>query len=140
MSLNGTIPTFTDTFPMSVIAVPAQAVDATQALNRSAGVWKPKVLRGRSLNYRATLLSCGCVYTDRSVPLGKYCRSSPLVFSLDPRWRRRSRLALTLREREEISRGIAAARGTIDGAAGCASRAAHDKSSSGGNIPLQCHR
>jgi len=72
-------------YSMSAIAVLAQAIDATQALNRSAGVWKPKVLRGRSLNYRATLLSCGCVYTDRSVPLGKYCRSSPLVFSLDPR-------------------------------------------------------
>jgi len=46
---------------MSVIVVPAQAVDATQALNRWAGVWKPKVLRGRSLSCRATLLSCGCV-------------------------------------------------------------------------------
>jgi hypothetical protein len=32
--------------------LPAQAVDATQALNRSAGVWKPKVLRGRSLSCR----------------------------------------------------------------------------------------
>src|SRR5215471_590342 len=37
--------------------LPAQAVDATQALNRSAGVWKPKVLRGRSLSCRAPLLS-----------------------------------------------------------------------------------
>ena len=52
------------------MGLPAQTVDATQALNRSAGVWKPKVLRGRSLSCRATLLSCGCVYTDRSVPLG----------------------------------------------------------------------
>src|SRR5215471_1449441 len=69
----------------STHGVPAQAVDATQALNRSAGVWKRKVLRGRSLSCRATLLSCACVYTDRSVPLGKYCRSRPLVFSLDPR-------------------------------------------------------
>ena len=34
---------------------------------------------------RATLLSWACEYTDRSVPFGKYCRSRPLVFSLEPR-------------------------------------------------------
>src|SRR5262249_16831312 len=81
----GTTRTFRDVRAMSVIAVPAQAIDATQALNRSAGVWKPKVLRGRSLSCRATLLSCACVYTARFVPLGEYCRSRPLVFSWDPR-------------------------------------------------------
>ena len=32
------------------IALPAQPVDATQALNLSAGVSNPKVLRGRSLS------------------------------------------------------------------------------------------
>jgi hypothetical protein len=31
------------------------------------------------------LLSWACEYTDRSVPFGKYCRSRPLVFSLEPR-------------------------------------------------------
>jgi hypothetical protein len=31
-------------------AVPAQPVDATHALNRSAGVSNPSVLRGRSFN------------------------------------------------------------------------------------------
>ena len=64
---------------------PAQAIDATQALNRSAGVANPRVLRGRSLSCRATLLSCVCEYTDKSVPFGKYCLSRPLVFSFDPR-------------------------------------------------------
>jgi hypothetical protein len=81
----GTKRSFGDVRAMVAIEVPAQTVDATQALNRSAGVRKPKVLRGRLLSCRATLLSCACVYTDRSVPLGKYCRSRPLVFSLDPR-------------------------------------------------------
>jgi hypothetical protein len=56
---------------------PAQAIDATQALNRSAGVANPRVLRGRSLSCPATLLSCVCEYTDKSVPFGKYCLSRP---------------------------------------------------------------
>ena len=64
---------------------PSQPVDATHALNRSAGVSNSNVLRGRSLSCRATLFRCACEYTDKSVPLGKYCRSRPLVFSLDPR-------------------------------------------------------
>jgi hypothetical protein len=33
---------------MSVLALPAQPVDATQALNLSAGISNDKVLRGRS--------------------------------------------------------------------------------------------
>jgi hypothetical protein len=65
---------------LNLFELPAQAVDATQALNRSAGVSKPKVLRGRSLSWRATWLRRSCVYTDKSVPFGKYCRSRPLVF------------------------------------------------------------
>ena len=44
----------------SIFHVPAQVVDATQALNRSAGVANPRVLRGRSLSCRATLLSWAC--------------------------------------------------------------------------------
>src|SRR5262249_7601967 len=65
--------------------VPAQVVDATRALNRSAGVANPRVLRGRSLSCRATLLSRACEHTDKSVPFGKYCGGRPLVFSLEPR-------------------------------------------------------
>jgi hypothetical protein len=63
----------------------AQPVDATHALNRSAGVSKPKVLRGRSFNWHATALSFACECTDKSVPLGKYCLNNRLVFSLEPR-------------------------------------------------------
>jgi len=37
------------------IALPAQPVDATQALNLSAGVSNAMVLRGRSFSWRATL-------------------------------------------------------------------------------------
>src|SRR5438105_15856914 len=65
--------------------VPAQPVDATQALNFSAGVSNPRVLRGRSLSWRATLLRWACEYTDKSAPFGKYCLSRPLVFSLELR-------------------------------------------------------
>src|SRR5712671_1985676 len=71
--------------PMSAFGVPAQPVDATQALNFSAGVSNPRVLRGRSLSWRATLLRWACEYTDKSAPFGKYCLSRPLVFSLEPR-------------------------------------------------------
>ena len=38
------------TMTLSVIDVPAQPVDATPALNLSAGVSNPKVSRGRSLS------------------------------------------------------------------------------------------
>ena len=41
--------------PCPLMKLPAQLVDATQALNLSAGVSNPKVLRGRSLSWRATL-------------------------------------------------------------------------------------
>src|SRR5438309_10749282 len=44
--------------------LPAQPVDATQALNFSAGVSNRRVLRGRSLSWRATLLRWACEYTD----------------------------------------------------------------------------
>ena len=65
--------------------LPSQPVDATQALNRSAGVSNSSVLRGRSLSSRATLFRCACECTDKSVPFGKYCRSRPFVFSFEPR-------------------------------------------------------
>src|SRR3974377_531354 len=69
-------------------ALPVQPVDATQALNLSAGVSNPRVLRGRPLSWRATLFRWACEYTDRSAPFGKYCLSRPLVFSLEPRCQR----------------------------------------------------
>src|SRR5258707_4361545 len=69
----------------AALPLPAQPVDATQALNFSAGVSNPRVLRGRSLSWRATLLRCACEYTDKSAPFGKYCLSRPLVLSFEPR-------------------------------------------------------
>ena len=48
----------------------------------SAGVFQPSVLRGRPFSSSATSASCSGEWADRSVPLGKYWRSSPLVFSL----------------------------------------------------------
>src|SRR5262245_12912701 len=73
-SVPGTFATSQERGSTSALEVPAQVVDATQALNRSAGVANPRVLRGRSLSCRATLLSWACEYTDKSVPFGKYCR------------------------------------------------------------------
>jgi hypothetical protein len=61
--------------------LPAQSANATHALNLSAGVSNSGVLRGRSLSCRATLFRSACECTDKSVPLGKYCRSNPFVFS-----------------------------------------------------------
>ena len=52
-------------------ALPAQPVDATHALNVSAGVANSSVLRGRSLSCRATASKCSCECTDRFVLLGK---------------------------------------------------------------------
>ena len=51
----------------------------------SAGVFQPSALRGLSLSAAATAsISSRCI-RDRSVPLGKYWRRSPLVFSFVPR-------------------------------------------------------
>jgi hypothetical protein len=61
----------------------------------SMGVANAKRLRGRSLSSSATVSRSVSVTVAKSVPLGKYWRSSPLVFSLGPRchgaWGRRSR-------------------------------------------------
>ena len=51
----------------------------------SAGVFHPRVLRGRPLRASAISARSEAVCTLRSVPLGRYWRSSPLVFSLLPR-------------------------------------------------------
>ena len=55
----------------SRFSVPAQPVDATHALNVSAGVANSSVLRGRSLSCRATASKCSCECSDRFVLLGK---------------------------------------------------------------------
>jgi len=54
----------------------------------SKGLWKARHFRGRRFNARTWACSCLSVTFARSVPLGKYCRSSPLVFSLVPRSQR----------------------------------------------------
>ena len=51
----------------------------------SAGVRKPCRLRGLELSSKAMLSSMPGPQKDRSVPLGRYWRSRPLVFSLLPR-------------------------------------------------------
>ncbi len=54
-------------------------------MRASAGVCQPSVLRGRLLSAAATASSSVAVCWLRSVPLGKYWRSRPLVFSFVPR-------------------------------------------------------
>jgi hypothetical protein len=60
----------------------SQPVDATILASASGGFIQPGVCRGRPLRWRATLPRARWSWTERSVPFGKYCRSSPLVFSL----------------------------------------------------------
>ena len=62
-----------------------QAVIATAFGIFSAGVFQSSVCRGRRLSWAATRSSSTWLCAARSVPLGKYWRSSPLVFSLEPR-------------------------------------------------------
>ncbi|AEW99212.1 transcriptional regulator (plasmid) [Streptantibioticus cattleyicolor NRRL 8057 = DSM 46488] len=71
---------------LGVVATRGRVDQAASSLcRRSAGVSQPSVLRGRPLSSAATACRCSRVWTDRSVPLGKYCRSRPLVFALEPR-------------------------------------------------------
>jgi len=65
--------------PRAAAAQPAQLGDPF------AGLIEPSRLRGRSLSSSATRSSSAWVIVPKSVPLGKYWRSSPLVFSLVPR-------------------------------------------------------
>ena len=62
-----------------------QAVIATALANACDGVIQPRVCRGRVLSERAMASSSRWVHCERSVDLGRYWRSSPLVFSLLPR-------------------------------------------------------
>src|SRR6185312_3558704 len=70
-----------------VQAVVATAVCAnlSSSSKASAGVLHPSVLRGLLLRAIATAARSSALCTLRSVPFGKYCRSSPLVFSFVPR-------------------------------------------------------
>ncbi len=43
----------------------------------SIGFLNPSRLRGRSLSSAATQLRSAALWTDRSLPFGKYCRSNP---------------------------------------------------------------
>ena len=70
-----------------------QPVEATSACwgerrcssRASAGVRQPMTLRGRELMVAATASMSSLLHRERSVPLGKYWRRSPLVFSFMPR-------------------------------------------------------
>ena len=59
-AMNDLIAGHVDLFIASTAQLSAQSVDATQALNRSARVSKPKVSRDRSLSCRVTRLNCEC--------------------------------------------------------------------------------
>ncbi len=65
--------------------VPDQSVDATRAFKVSAGLANSSVSRGRPLSFLAIISRCSCECRDKSLPLGKYCRSRPFVFSFEPR-------------------------------------------------------
>jgi proline iminopeptidase len=62
-----------------------QAVCATSSASFSDGVMNPRVLRGLPLRLRAIRAISSAECTDRSVPLGRYWRSRPLMFSFEPR-------------------------------------------------------
>jgi hypothetical protein len=67
-----------------VVATPVCAARSA-ASKASAGVLQPRVLRGRPLRAAVTAARSSALCPLRSVPFGKYCRSSPLVFSFVPR-------------------------------------------------------
>src|SRR5208282_2565641 len=69
----------------SVAATPSFPADTSKWSSASAGVFQSSVLRGRELRAAATAAISSALFVLRSVPLGKYWRSSPLVFSLVPR-------------------------------------------------------
>ena len=55
-----------------VVATPPCAGESRCSLSASAGVFHPRVLRGRVLSARATAARSSAECRDRSVPLGKY--------------------------------------------------------------------
>jgi hypothetical protein len=62
----------------SIVATPACLSDSSCSLSASAGVFQPRVSRGRLFSVRATASISSAFHRDRSVPFEKYCRSSPL--------------------------------------------------------------
>ena len=62
-----------------------QAVSARSSASRSDGLISPRDLRGRLLRLRAKRARSSALCRERSVPLGMYWRSRPLMFSFDPR-------------------------------------------------------
>ncbi len=69
----------------SVVATVCVWGDRRCSSSASAGVRQPRVLRGLLLSVVATASSSSAVCLARFVPLGKYWRSRPLVFSFVPR-------------------------------------------------------
>src|SRR5215210_5356158 len=69
----------------AVVATWPVSVDRRNPSSASAGVFQPRVLRGLLLRAIATAARSSALCTLRSVPFGKYWRSSPLVFSFVPR-------------------------------------------------------
>jgi len=61
-----------------VVATPACWSDRRCSSRASAGVRQERVLRGRWLRALATAWISSALHRERSVPLGKYWRSSPL--------------------------------------------------------------
>ena len=59
--------------------------DFRYSFKASAGVFQPSVFRGLVFSVWATAWISRSLQRDRSVPLGKYCRRSPFVFSFVPR-------------------------------------------------------
>jgi hypothetical protein len=51
---------------MTILYLRIQPIDATQALNRSAGVSNSSVLRGRSFSWRTTAFNLAWECTDKS--------------------------------------------------------------------------
>jgi putative transposase len=71
-----------------VVATPVSALpasDRSSSAMASAGVFQSRVLRGLELSASATAARSEARCAARFVPFGKYCRSSPFVFSLVPR-------------------------------------------------------
>jgi hypothetical protein len=54
--------------------------------NTSCGDLNPSTFLGRWLIRSVAHFTCSCVDLVKSIPLGKYCRSNPLVFSLSLRF------------------------------------------------------
>src|SRR5271163_1554728 len=69
----------------AVVATRSLSADRRNRSSASAGVFQSSVFRGRELRAAATAAISLALCMLRSVPLGKYWRSSPLVFSLVPR-------------------------------------------------------